>query len=98
MLQKNTYSPFRKLKLSCIHALSFTSVVISILLIATTYVYSSQITLTWSQNTESDLAGYKIHSGPSSRNYDNITNVGNLTNYTAQDLVEGQTYYFALTA
>ncbi len=98
MLQKNTYSPFRNFELSYLYALSFISLVVSILLIATTNVYSSQATLIWTPNTESDLAGYKIHSGPSGRNYDNITNVGDQTSYTVQDLVEGQTYYFALTA
>ncbi len=55
MLQKNAYSPFRKPELSCLHALSFISLVVLILFIATTNVYSSQVTRAWSQNTESDL-------------------------------------------
>ncbi len=55
MLQKNVYSPFRKPELSCLHALSFISLVVLILFIATTNVYSSQFTFALSQNTESDL-------------------------------------------
>ncbi|GAX59620.1 hypothetical protein SCALIN_C04_0108 [Candidatus Scalindua japonica] len=39
-----------------------------------------------------------IYSGISSRNYDSVNDVGNQTSYTMQNLVEGQTYYFAVTA
>ncbi len=98
MLQKNTYSPFRKSELFCLHALSFISLVALILFIATTNVHSAQVTLVWSPNTELDLAGYKIYTGPSSENYDNVHDVGNETSYTIQNLTEGQTYFIALTA
>jgi len=69
MLQNNTYSSFRKPELSSLHALSFISLVALILFIATTNVCSAQITLAWNPNTEPDLAGHKIYSGPSSGNY-----------------------------
>ena len=98
VLHNNTFSPFRKLKLPYLYALSFISLVVSILLIATTNVYSAQVTLVWKANTEPELAGYQIYSGPSSRNYDNVNVVGNKTSYTLQNLVEGQTYYVAVTA
>ncbi len=98
MLQKNTVSPFRKSELFCLHALSFISLVALILFIATTNAYSAHVTLAWSSNTEPDLAGYKIYTGPSSGNYDNVHDVGNETNYTIQNLTEGQTYFIALTA
>ena len=98
MLQSNTFSLFRKLEISCLHSLSFISLVVLILFITITNVYSAQVRLAWNQNTESDLAGYKLYSGPSSGNYDNVYVVGNQTSYTIQDLVEGQTYYFAVTA
>ncbi len=76
MLQKSTYSPFSKLELSCLHALYFIPLVVLILLIATTNVYSAQVTFVWKANTEPELAGYQIYSGPSSGNYDNIKIVG----------------------
>ena len=98
MLQKNTYSPFRKPELSSIHALFFISLVALILFISTTNVYSAQVSLVWNPNTEPDLAGHKIYSGPSSGNYDSVNDVGNQTSYTIQNLVEGQTYYIAVTA
>ncbi len=46
-----------------------------------------------------DLAGYKIHYGSSSRNYDTtiLINYGGVTNYLVENLVPG-TYYFAVTS
>jgi hypothetical protein len=61
MLQNNTFSQFRKLELSCLHALFFISLVALILFIATKNAYSAQVKLAWNPNTESDLAGYKIY-------------------------------------
>ncbi|MHC4269004.1 MAG: fibronectin type III domain-containing protein, partial [Planctomycetota bacterium] len=98
MLQNNTFSLFRKLETSCLHTLSFISLVILTLFISTTNVYSAQVMFGWNQNTESDLAGYKIYIGPSSGNYNNVNDVGNQTNYTIQNLILGQTYYVAVTA
>jgi len=53
--------------------------------------------LTWDANTESNLAGYKVYYGTSSRNYGAPIDVGNQTTYTVSGL-NGQTYYFAVTA
>ena len=98
MLQKNTYSPFRKPELSCLRALSFIFILALILFISTTNAYSAQVTLAWNPNTESDLAGHKLYNGYTSGNYEKVTDVGNQTSYTLSNLVEGQKYYIALTA
>jgi hypothetical protein len=58
---------------------------------------AAQVVLTWSANTESDLAGYKVYYGTSSRNYGPAINAGNLTSYTLTGLNSG-IYFFAITA
>jgi fibronectin type 3 domain-containing protein len=54
--------------------------------------------LAWDPNSESDLAGYRLHIGTESRTYDRQIDVGNDTTYTVDELQPGQTYYFAVTA
>jgi hypothetical protein len=60
--------------------------------------YSAQLTLAWDSNTEADLAGYKLYYGTASLPFGNSINVGNVTAYTLTDIVQGQTYFFAVTA
>jgi hypothetical protein len=69
-----------------------------ILMLFCTTVYSAQATLSWNPNSESDLAGYKVYYGNSSRSYSFNVNVGNQISYIVKDLVEGETYFFAATA
>ena len=66
------------------------------------------ITLTWSPNPESDLAGYKVYydtdvpgfpyngTGPIEGN--SPIDVGNVTSYTLTGLLPGTEYYFTVTA
>ena len=59
---------------------------------------AAQVTLAWNANTESNLAGYRIYYGTTSRDYDWSINVGKVTNYTVPNLTNGVTYYFAAKA
>jgi len=59
---------------------------------------AAQVTLSWDPIAEPDLAGYKLHYGISSRSYEFSVDVGNATSYTLSGLLEGQIYYFAVTA
>ncbi len=59
---------------------------------------AADVTLAWDPNTESDLAGYRIHHGPASGSYSVHIDVRNVTTYTVTGLAAGQTYYFAATA
>jgi len=52
--------------------------------------------ISWDANSENDLAGYKVHWGLSSRNYENIVDVGNATSWSFW--FDPGIYYFALTA
>ena len=62
-------------------------------------------TLSWTASSEEDLAGYRIYYGifPRQGNcppggYSKSTDAGKVTTYTFNNLNDGQTYYFSLTA
>jgi len=59
---------------------------------------TNSATLQWAANSESDLAGYKIYQGTTSGSYGLSVAVGKVTTYTASNLQDGLTYYFAITA
>ncbi|NJN45303.1 MAG: PKD domain-containing protein, partial [Candidatus Competibacteraceae bacterium] len=61
-------------------------------------VFGGQATLAWDANNESNLGGYRLYLGKSSRNYTSNINIGLQTSYTVSNLQEGQTYFFAVTA
>ena len=58
---------------------------------------SGTATVTWSPNSEADLAGYKLYIGTKSGAYSQTIDVGNITAYSVA-LAKGFTYFFALTA
>ena len=98
-IQTNTATPlaYRSSRFS---TFPFFIVISLYFLISIHNVYAAQVTLAWEQNTEPDIAGYKIYYGDSSGNYPNSVNITpwNVTTCTISDLIEGQTYYFAATA
>jgi hypothetical protein len=53
--------------------------------------------LSWDPNDESDLAGYNIYWGTQSGVYDSVRTV-TATNETIRDLINGNTYYLAISA
>jgi hypothetical protein len=55
-------------------------------------------TLSWSANTETNLAGYNVYIGTQPGTYTTPVSVGNATTYTAGSLKGGTTYYFTVTA
>jgi hypothetical protein len=54
-------------------------------------------TVTWSANSEADLAGYKVYVGTRSGVYTQTIDVGKTTSY-AITLPKGVTYFFCITA
>ena len=59
---------------------------------------AAQVSLAWDLNTEPDLAGYKIYIGYASRTYSWIVDAGNKAQAVVDNLQDGTTYYFSLTA
>ena len=54
--------------------------------------------LSWDENEEPDLLGYKIYFGNQSRNYHTVIDVGNVATKQIEGLTEGIRWYFAATA
>ncbi len=59
---------------------------------------TASVTLQWSPNSESDLAGYKMYYGTHSGVYDHYKNVGMTTSYHVTHLEPNKPYYFTVTA
>jgi hypothetical protein len=56
------------------------------------------IKLAWDPNTESDVVGYKVYFGTSSRSYGSPIDIRSVTVYLLENLTMGQVYYIAVTA
>jgi hypothetical protein len=76
-----------------------------VIFMSETGVFAGSLTLSWNaptQNTDgtalSDLAGYKLYYGTTTGNYTNAVNVGNARVYQVNNLTDGLTYFFAVTA
>ncbi len=84
----------------------FKSGLFPLLLLAIFFQLSSSIcmaataTISWDKNPEPDIKGYKVYIGTSSRNYDSSVWIDSpdQTSYVFENLAEGNTYYFAVTA
>lgn len=73
-------------------------VFISLFLMMTFGANAGEVIVSWDRNNEQDLAGYRIHYGTSSGNYTNIIDVGNHTSHAINNLTDGLSYYFVVTA
>ena len=60
-------------------------------------VLAGDVTLQWDPNPETDVVGYKVYYGTSSRTYSAPIPFGLQSTYTVTGLAAG-TYYFAVTA
>ena len=69
-----------------------------IALLISVWARAEQVTLAWDANTETDLAGYKVHYGTASGRYTTSVDVHKVTTASIGTLTAGQTYYFVVTA
>jgi len=59
---------------------------------------TQSITLAWDQGADPTVIGYNLYHGVTSRTYTNMVDAGNATKATISGLVEGVTYFIAVTA
>lgn len=74
------------------------AVAVAIMVTAPAVVNAQSITLTWDPNTESNLAGYLVHSGTQSRSYTTQTDAGKQNSLPITGLDLSKTNYFAVQA
>ena len=69
-----------------------------VFILAPSLAGAAQVSLAWAHSTGPDVAGYIMHYGNYSGNYQHTVNVGNSTSCAISGLNEGTTYYFAASA
>ena len=60
--------------------------------------FAATVSLAWDPSSGSNVAGYKLHYGTSSRNYPYKVDTGKSTSCSLSGLTAGKKYYFAATA
>ena len=69
------------------------------LFLSPTHSLAGQATLAWDPpDIATDVTGYVIHYGTAAGTYSQSIDAGNTTSYSVSNLIDGQTYYFAVTA
>ena len=58
---------------------------------------AQSVALAWDANTASDIAGYRLYAGTTSGVYTQQIDVGNNTSTLLSNLIDGTTYFFAVT-
>jgi chitinase len=58
---------------------------------------AASVTLAWDPNSEADVAGYRLFWGTTDVGFVNVTNCGNVTNWTVVDLQPAEEYAFYVT-
>ena len=79
----------------------FLNIFISLVLcffLATANTFAGEANLAWDPpDVPTEVVGYKVYYGTASGVYPQSIDVGNMTSYTVSNLIDGQSYYFAVT-
>ena len=79
----------------------FLNILISLVLcffLATANTFAGEANLAWDPpDVSTEVVGYKVYYGTASGVYPQSIDVGNMTSYTVSNLIDGQSYYFAVT-
>ncbi len=59
---------------------------------------NSKLRLTWQHSNDADIAGYKTHFGTTNGELPVAINVGNVTKYDLDNLINGTTYHVAISS
>jgi uncharacterized membrane protein YgcG len=74
------------------------SILIMFIVLFAQAAHAATVMVSWSENSKSDLVGYRVYYGTSSRSYESILDVGNFTSVEIGSLTPGATYYISVTA
>lgn len=72
--------------------------ILTVALAASASAQTAAVRVAWDANTETDIAGYRLHYGTSSGKYTAVVDVGNRTDHSLPGLAEGRAYYVAVQA
>ncbi len=92
-----------KASLNCQHANVYrakcAATIVALLLAPVSFCHAVQrVTLSWDRNPEPDIARYVLYYGTESRSPTHSLAVGNVTNASVENLIEGMTYFFTVRA
>src|SRR4051812_45887795 len=91
------YNYYRDALPGCRGTRTALSVLLSIL--ASSHLFASaSVSLGWDPETDPSITGYRLYCGTNSGVYSQTIEVGNATTASVSNLVDGATYYFAVTA
>lgn len=74
------------------------STLCAVFCLASGVVQAATLRVAWDRNPESDVTGYRVRYGTSSRNYSVTIDVGNRTDFALSNLSQGTRYYIAVQA
>jgi PKD repeat protein len=80
------------------HPLTQLGAILVFFLLFVVHAFAGQASLAWDANTDTAVAGYMVYYGQTSGSYPSKVDAGMQVSRTISGLLEGKTYYYAVTA